>query len=46
MNRKDILELKRRLKKDECTYTQMCGCDVNSEKQTATHFCKCTFIFF
>ncbi|WP_234122509.1 DUF4317 domain-containing protein [Clostridium hydrogenum] len=32
MNKKDILELKRRLKKDECTFTRMCGCYVNSEK--------------
>ena len=32
MNKKDILELKRRLTKDGCTITQMCGCYVNSEK--------------
>lgn len=32
MKKKDILELKRRLKKDECTFTKMCGCYVNSEK--------------
>jgi len=32
MRKKDILELKRRLKKDECTFTKMCGCYVNSEK--------------
>ena len=32
MRKKDVLELKRRLKKDECTFTRMCGCYVNSEK--------------
>ncbi len=32
MKRKDILELKRRLKKEQCTFTRMCGCFVNSEK--------------
>ncbi|NOV58192.1 hypothetical protein B0H71_004437, partial [Clostridium saccharobutylicum] len=32
MRKKDILELKRRLKKDECTFTKMCGCYVNGEK--------------
>ena len=38
MNRKDILELKRRFKKEECTFTKMCGCYVNSEKQTVLEF--------
>lgn len=38
MNRKDILELKRRFKKEECTFTKMCGCYVNSEKQTLLEF--------
>lgn len=32
MKKKDILELKKRLKKDQCTFTRMCGCFVNSEK--------------
>ena len=32
MKKKDILELKRRLKKDHCTFTRLCGCYVNSEK--------------
>lgn len=32
MNRKDILELKRRMKKEECTFTRMCGCYVDSHK--------------
>ena len=26
------MELKRRLKKDSCTFTRMCGCYVDSEK--------------
>ena len=32
MNRKDVLELKRRLKKDACTFTRMCGCYVDGER--------------
>lgn len=32
MTKKDVLELKRRLKKDECTFTKLCGCYVNGEK--------------
>ncbi len=33
MRKKDILELKRRLKKTECTFTKVCGCYVNSNKE-------------
>ncbi len=33
MQRKDLLELKKRLKKDECTFTRMTGCYVNSQKE-------------
>jgi len=32
MNKKEILELKRRLKKDECTFTRMSGCYVDGQK--------------
>lgn len=32
MTKKDVLELKRRLKKNECTFTKVCGCYVNGEK--------------
>lgn len=32
MTKKDVMELKRRLKKNECTFTRMCGCYVDSEK--------------
>jgi hypothetical protein len=32
MRKKDILELKRRLKKDDCTFTRMCGCYVDGQK--------------
>lgn len=32
MQKKDILELKRRLKKDACTFTRLCGCYVDSQK--------------
>ncbi|SHJ50143.1 protein of unknown function [Dethiosulfatibacter aminovorans DSM 17477] len=38
MNRKDILELKRRFKKDHCTFTKLCGCYVNGEKETVLEF--------
>ena len=43
MKKKDILELKRRLKKDDCTFTKMCGCYVNGEKNIVTDFSK-TFL--
>ncbi len=32
MNKKEVLELKRRLKKEECTFTRMCGCYVDGQK--------------
>ena len=38
MRKKDILELKRRLKKDYCTFTKMCGCYVNGEKHIILKF--------
>lgn len=38
MNRKDILELRRRLKKDSCTFTKMCGCYVNGDKNILLEF--------
>ncbi|GAB6168840.1 DUF4317 domain-containing protein [Clostridium carnis] len=38
MRKKDILELKRRFKKDHCTFTKMCGCYVNGEKHTILKF--------
>lgn len=38
MRRKDILELKRRLKKDHCTFTKMCGCYVSAEKDIILKF--------
>lgn len=38
MNKKDILELKRRMKKTHCTFTRMCGCYVNAEKETVLTF--------
>lgn len=43
MRKKDILELKKRLKKDDCTFTKMCGCYVNSEKNIILKFNK-TFL--
>ena len=33
LRNKDILEIKRRMKKDSCTITRMCGCYVNAEKE-------------
>lgn len=38
MRKKDILELKKRLKKDQCTFTKMCGCYVNGEKNIIFNF--------
>lgn len=40
MNRKDILELKRRFKKEQCTFTKLCGCYVNGEKTILLEFDK------
>lgn len=38
MKKKDILELKKRFKKDHCTFTKMCGCYVNGEKNIILNF--------
>ena len=38
MKKKDVLELKKRLKKDSCTFTKMCGCYVNGEKHPILKF--------
>jgi len=43
MRKKDILELKRRYKKNHCSFTKMCGCYVNSEKNILLNF-KETFL--
>ena len=32
MNKKEVLEIKRRFKKEECTFTRMCGCYVDGER--------------
>ena len=34
----DVQELRRRLKKTECTFGRMCGCYVNSGKQVVLKF--------
>lgn len=38
MNKKDVFELKARLKKTGCTFTKMCGCYVNSDKEILVNF--------
>lgn len=38
MKKKDILELKKRFKKDKCTFTKLCGCYVNGEKHIVFNF--------
>lgn len=43
MRKKDILELKKRFKKDYCTFSKMCGCYVNGEKNIILKF-KETFL--
>lgn len=37
MTKKDIAELKRRLKKDDCTFTKLRGCYVDSQKNIVLH---------
>ena len=36
MNKKEVAELKRRLKKEECTFTRVCGCYVDAEHNKVT----------
>lgn len=36
MNKKDVLEIKRRFKKEACTFTRMCGCYVDAEHNKIT----------
>ncbi len=43
MKRKDILELKRRFNKEQCSFTRICGCFVNSDKNIILEF-KETFL--
>ncbi len=38
MKKKDILELKKRFKKNHCTFTKLCGCYVNGEKNILLNF--------
>ena len=38
MNKKDILEIKRRFKKDACTFTKMCGCYVDADRNKVLTF--------
>lgn len=38
MRKKDILELKKRYKKDHATFSKMCGCYVNGEKNILLKF--------
>lgn len=36
MNKKDVLEIKRRFKKEACTFTRMCGCYVDADRNKIT----------
>lgn len=38
MNKKEVMEIKRRLKKEACTFTRMCGCYVDAEKNKVVNF--------
>lgn len=38
MNKKDILELKRRFKKEACTFTRLCGCYVDADHNKVVNF--------
>ena len=40
MNKRDATELKRRLKKEDATFTRLCGCYVNAEHQKVLTFNK------
>ena len=43
MRKKDILELKKRFKKDSCTFTRMSGCYVDADKRVILDFSR-TFL--
>ena len=43
MNKKEVLELKKRMKKDSCTFTRMCGCYVDAKQNRITYLNK-TFL--
>lgn len=38
ITKRDVLELRRRLKKNECTFSRMCGCYVNGVKEVLLKF--------
>ena len=38
VTKSDILEIKRRLKKDDCTFTRICGCYVNAHHEKVVTF--------
>ncbi len=38
MNKRDVLEIRRRFKKDLCTFTRLCGCYVDADKNKITTF--------
>ena len=38
MNKKEVAEIKRRLKKERCTIQHMCGCYVDAEKNKLVTF--------
>lgn len=38
MNKKEVMEIKRRLKKESCTFTRLCGCYVDAEKNKVVNF--------
>ncbi len=43
LNKKEIMEIKKRLKKEGCTFTRMCGCYVDGEHNRVTRLGK-TFL--
>ena len=38
MNKKEVAEIKRRFKKESCTFTTMCGCYVDASKEKVVKF--------
>ena len=43
LNKKEIMEIKKRMKKESCTFTRMCGCYVDSSRNRVTRLGK-TFL--
>lgn len=43
LNKKEVMEIKKRMQKEDCTFTRMCGCYVDGERNRVTRLGK-TFL--